>query len=92
MATNRPEPIYIITNRSTVGLPKRFDPVTQQANPNFEEELSTLKEQHATGSGVVVYFQMTEQEAISDEAILVENLSLKIRTRAADGIIYDYDN
>jgi hypothetical protein len=86
--TNSPEAVYFNGNHRSLRLPRSFETVSQQANPNYDAEIAAVQQQLATGQAVVVFFTRLGRQVNPSEAELVDRLSLELVVGTLDGNIY----
>jgi hypothetical protein len=86
--TNAPEAIYFNGNHRALRLPRSFETVSQQANPNYAAEIAAAQQQLATRQAVVVFFTHLGRQVDPSEAELVEELSLELLAALPDGNLY----
>jgi hypothetical protein len=86
--TNSPETVYFNGNHRSLRLPRSFETVTWQANPDFETEIAAVQKQLATEQAVVVFFTLLGRQENPSEAELVDRLSLELDVSTLDGNIY----
>jgi hypothetical protein len=86
--TNSPEAVYFNGNHRSLRLPRSFETVSQQANPNYDAEIAAVQQQLATGKAVVVFFTNLGRQTNPSEAELVDRLSLELVVDTLDGNIY----
>ena len=73
--TNEPGAVYLYTNRGGYVLPTRFDPVTAQERPGFQEGVAIVQRDVRSGTAVLAVFDGGETQP-EDVASLTEGLYL----------------
>jgi 4-amino-4-deoxy-L-arabinose transferase-like glycosyltransferase len=73
--TNEPGAVYLYTGRGTYVLPDRYDPVTAEARPGFQQGVSEMQTQIKAGQAVLALFS-ADQPSPSDAAALSSGLYL----------------
>jgi hypothetical protein len=86
--TNSPEAVYFNGHHRSLRLPRSFETVSQQANPNYAAEIAAVQQQLATGQALVVFFTRLGRQVNPSEAELVEELSLELLATRPDGNLY----
>ena len=54
--SNAPEPAYFFTNHPVYSLPKNYLQMSQTANPEYDTQMTMLKEQFTTADGMFIIF------------------------------------
>jgi len=88
LATNRQDAVYALSQRLTYRLPRRMNPTTTLSNPAYNDELRSLGNLLAEGSGAVVYFQPETLTYMPSPADLSAHWNICRVERATDGFIY----
>lgn len=86
--TNSPEAVYFNGYHRSLRLPRSFETVSQQANPNYAAEIAVAQQQLATGQAVVAFFTNLGRQVNPSEVELVESLSLDLQAAHPDGNLY----
>jgi dolichyl-phosphate-mannose-protein mannosyltransferase len=73
--TNEPGAVYLYTGRGAYVLPDRFDPVTAEARPGFDQGVAKMQAEILAGRAVLALFKGGETPP-SEEAILSDGLYL----------------
>ena len=68
--TNSPEGIYLHTQRSVLDLPRKMDAIRQRANPEYADQIQSLKTQVICGGALVVYFTAVQSTTLPSPAEL----------------------
>lgn len=77
--TNEPGAVYLYTGRGTYVLPDRFDPVTAQARPGFDQGVMNMQAEIKSGKAVLALFRSGDTNA-QDAAVLSNGLYLANRS------------
>jgi hypothetical protein len=73
--TNQPTAVYLYTGRGVYVLPDRYDPVTTEQRPGFDQGVATMQTQIKAGQAVLALFSGGEPSA-SDAALMSSSLYL----------------
>jgi 4-amino-4-deoxy-L-arabinose transferase-like glycosyltransferase len=73
--TNQPPAVYLYTGRGVYVLPDRFDPVTAEARPGFDQGVTKMQAQIKAGQAVLALFSGDEPSA-ADAALMSSGLTL----------------
>jgi len=73
--TNQPTAVYLYTGRGVYVLPDRYDPVTTEQRPGFDQGVTTMQTQIKAGQAVLALFSGGETSA-SDATIMSSGLYL----------------
>ncbi len=73
--TNEPGAVYLYTGRGAYVLPDRYDPVTAEPRPGFQQGIIEMQSQIKAGSAVLALFSGTQPSA-ADAAMLSSGLYL----------------
>ena len=73
--TNQPTAVYLYTGRGAYVLPDRFDPVTTEKRPGFDQGVTQMQDQIKAGQAVLALFSGGGPSA-SDAALMSSGLYL----------------
>lgn len=73
--TNEPQAVYLYTGRGTYVLPDRFDPVTAEPRPGFQQGIMEMQAQIKAGQAVLALFS-GDQPSPADAALMSSGLYL----------------
>jgi len=88
--SNVTTPIYILTGRVAFEIPWPVDPMNQQVNGRYRQELDRMAQELRQDKGVFVYFEHGDVPVESLEN-MKERLPLHLLERYEDGAIYKVD-
>jgi hypothetical protein len=81
--TNEPGAVYLYTGRGTYVLPDRYDPVTAEARPGFEQGIIEMQTEIKGGRAVLALFS-GDQPSAADAALLSSGLFLAHKSAGAE--------
>lgn len=85
--SNAPEIVYLHTGRPAKLLPRKWLPMNERPNPQYDAQLAAVSQELASG-GVVVYFRHVAQtKSLPTEAELVQRLALRRLADEPDGLV-----
>ena len=84
--TNETGAVYLYTNRPNYSLPNRFDPVTAQSRPGYEQGVAQMHQQILDKEAVLAIFAGGEQSSGPDAAFLIQGLNPV--SKSGTGIVY----
>jgi hypothetical protein len=86
--TNVPEVVYLYTGRSALRLPKPSFALTKQVNPEYQADLSLIRDRLQSNTGVIVYFSQLAHSSRSEESGLIDTLNLCLYESSDEGNLY----
>ena len=86
--SNAPEPVYLLTGRPAYMLPRKFDTVTQQANPEYLHDLDRMEAQIEKENGVAAYIDAVQRWTLTGEDEIKASTSLVLLYSADDGAVF----
>ena len=86
--SNAPEPVYLLTGRPTYMLPRKFDTVTHQANPDYPHDLVQMETQIEKENGVAAYIDSVQRWTLAGEEEIKASPSLVLLYSADDGAVF----
>ncbi len=90
--SNVPDAVYYLTGRTTLPLPRRINPYTEQVNDRYQIELAAVQQQFQREPAILVYFHVPDNRwALPSEQELRERLSLRRLFKAVEGAVYQSD-
>jgi len=86
--TNAGHVVYFCADRLSFPIPGKIK--RGQPNEEYTAELAAMKERLENENGIIVYFNHVKSRFLPSRQELEKALPLRIRTRASDGVIYEY--
>jgi hypothetical protein len=88
IVTNGPDRLYVQTGRSSILLPARKFPISEQSNPNFTKEVAELERVLAEHHGMLAYYGADSGPNLPSLAELQRRLPLVRVEQFPDGSIW----
>jgi hypothetical protein len=86
--TNAPEAVYFFIDRAALSIPRKFESVRQQPNPNYLTDLAEMRSVIEDERGVVLYFSSLNRPTLVSEKELKSYMPLQVVVQAVDGTLY----
>jgi hypothetical protein len=86
--TNAPEAVYFFIDRAALSIPRKFESVRQQPNPNYLTDLAEMRSVIEDERGVVLYFSSLNRPTLVSEEELKSYMPLHVVVQAVDGTLY----
>jgi 4-amino-4-deoxy-L-arabinose transferase-like glycosyltransferase len=86
--TNAPEAVYFFFDRAALSIPRKFESVRQQPNPNYLTDLAEMRSVIEDERGVVLYFSSLNRPTLVSEEELKSYMPLHVVVQAVDGTLY----
>jgi 4-amino-4-deoxy-L-arabinose transferase-like glycosyltransferase len=90
--TNAPEAVYFFFDRAALSIPRKFESVRQQPNPNYLADLAKMCSSVENEKGVVLYFFSLNRPTLVSEEELIKYMPLQVVIKTDDGTMYAVNN
>jgi hypothetical protein len=87
--SNAPDAIYILTERRTAWLPRKFSTNTLQPNLVHHAEITAMQERVEREHGLTVYLENVSRSYLPSEGELTADLPPHLVSGTSDGSVYD---
>ena len=89
--SNAPDALYYLTGRSTIPIPSKFNPSTQQDNPDYYQDLESIQEIFVSQKARLVIFNNIYRDHLPTEEELLDRFHIVKTKTLSDGNLYSYE-